>query len=182
MIIESPQRVSSDVMRGRCSSSEVATSDAPFGENGHMSTSDAQTASAQMKGTPGTAPEAASGTANVTSAASVPLVDANAETSPATTHNASAVRTGGSTAFAVSLRRSTAPVVRSTATYVMIPQISTTVAQSIFMTPALPPAGSTNASTAPNEKHNTPTSRSSPVNELTTSVAINATMNTAVAI
>src|SRR5690606_14270213 len=82
-IIDSTQRVSSDVMRGRCSSSDVATSVAPLGENGHISTSDAHTASAQMKATSGTAPVAASGTANVTSAASVPVVDANAEINPA---------------------------------------------------------------------------------------------------
>ena len=58
-------------MRGRCASSAVATSVAPFGENGVMSTRHAHRERADER-TAGTAPEAASGTANVPSAASVP--------------------------------------------------------------------------------------------------------------
>ena len=62
--MDMPQRVRRDVMRGRSSSSAVATRVAPTVENGDTSTIAEQTARAQMSAQPAICPEATNGGAS----------------------------------------------------------------------------------------------------------------------
>src|SRR6185436_6461640 len=92
--IDIDHQISSAVSRGRSSSGADAISVAPVVENGEASTIDAHTPRALMSAQPETAPEAMSGIASGNRAARMPVVDANAETSPLTRQMKSAATNG----------------------------------------------------------------------------------------